>query len=428
MRRLSAECRRQSIAPAKGLGEPRFAPYTSGVDSSARDQRIDARAERLRPHYQRFLASRPQDILLTAHSHQAWPDVSRDAHLQAWDDAARWVDDKWGHVFDEVLPTFQKLVTKRLGSARPSDLAVAPNSHELVARLLSCFPADARVVTTDREFHSLRRQLTRSMEDGLRVDAVAVPEDGGLAPWLLEAVDREPTHLVALSLVFFTNAQVVTDLEVILAGLADRNIPALVDAYHAFNVLELAVDRWPGTVFVTGGGYKYAQTGEGACWMLVPPDAARFRPAHTGWFADFASLEDPDGTTGYGPGGQRFFGATFDPTPFYRGRAVLRWMDEVGLSPRELFEAAVDGTSRIIELYDELELSTRGLQLATPRDPERRGGFVSFRHPDARGLKAKLRSRGVWTDARQPLLRLGPAPYTTSRELRTALHELADLL
>lgn len=410
------------------LGAARAGPYNPGVEPSTRAERIDERARRLRPFYRRFLAGKEDQILLTAHSHQAWPDVSREAQLEAWDDAARFVDEKWSRIFETVLPDFRQRVAERLGTSRGADLALAPNTHELVYRLLSCFPADARIVTTDREFHSLRRQLARCREDGLRVEQVAVSDEGGLAPRLLELVDREATDLVALSMVFFTNAQVVTDLDVILAGLAEREVPVLVDVYHAFNVLELAVDRWPGTVFVTGGGYKYAQGGEGACWLLVPENAQRFRPRHTGWFADFAGLDGSQTEIAYGPRGERFLGATFDPTPFYRGRAVLRWMDEQHLTPHALYEAATDATARLIELYDALDLEARGLKLRTPREAERRGGFASFEHLDARGLRSALRARGVWTDARQPLLRLGPAPYTTDAELRRAMEVLAELL
>ena len=41
-------------------------------------------------------------ILLTGHSHQAWPDVARAALLQCFDDAALHVDDKWGAAFAAV--------------------------------------------------------------------------------------------------------------------------------------------------------------------------------------------------------------------------------------------------------------------------------------------------------------------------------------
>ena len=38
-------------------------------------------------------------VLLSGHSHQAWPDVAFRGQQQAWIDAARHVDDKWSHAF-----------------------------------------------------------------------------------------------------------------------------------------------------------------------------------------------------------------------------------------------------------------------------------------------------------------------------------------
>jgi len=395
------------------------------ADMSALKERVDALSRRLRPHYARFTEGAGNTVLMTAHSHQAWPDVSRAAHLRAWDDAARWADAKWTHVFEEVLPEFQRRVVARLGSARAHDLALAPNTHELVYRLLSCFPEDARVVTTGAEFHSLRRQLTRSSEDGLSVEWV--PAGPGLADRLGSAMRAAPTQLLALSQVFFTDASVVTDLEAILADAHSLGVPVLVDTYHAFNVLPMTADRWPGEVYVVGGGYKYAQSGEAACWMLLPSDCRR-RPRHTGWFADFEHLEADDGEVRYGPGGFRFMGSTFDPTPFYRGQAVLAWMDEQGLSPELLRRASQDGTELLIQGWEARGLASKGLALASPRDPEARGGFVTFQHPRAQDLCAQLGEKGIRTDVRGLRLRLGPAPYTSSSEIERALQTLAEIL
>ena len=113
----------------------------------------------LAEHYSRFdVAHR---LLLTGHSHQAWPDVAREAQLEAWDDAARDVDDKWARAFaqaDLVRAGFARL----LGCA-PKEVALAASTHELVVRFLSALPLSARprLVTTDGEFHTLRRQLDR---------------------------------------------------------------------------------------------------------------------------------------------------------------------------------------------------------------------------------------------------------------------------
>ena len=110
-------------------------------------QAIDDVAARVRPSYRRFLER--DELLMTGHSHQAWPDVSRDGHLAAWDDAAALVDGKWGKIFEEILPEFRRHIATRLGTARPDDIAIAPNSHELAYRLSTCFPRDGTIVTTD---------------------------------------------------------------------------------------------------------------------------------------------------------------------------------------------------------------------------------------------------------------------------------------
>jgi kynureninase len=386
---------------------------------------IDEVAARVRPHYRRFLEPLGGQILLTGHSHQAWPEASRLGQIAAWDEAAQLCDEKWGRVLGEVLDEFQRHVAKRIGTVRSHDLAIAPNTHELVYRLVSCFDRVSSAVTTDAEFHSLRRQLARSAEEGLRVTRVP-SEAPDFVDRFLDAIDETSPDWVALSCVLFTTARILP-LDPILERCAERKIPVLVDAYHAFNAIELDVDRWPGTVFVVGGGYKYAQTGEGACWMLLPREADRFRPVYTGWFADFAHLESIAETVAYASGGQRFAGATFDPSGLYRGVYVMRFMDEIGLTTRVLRDVSIAATELIIDSFDRLSLSDHGLSLATPREPDRRGNFVTFSHDDAKNVCAQLAERGVRTDVRGTLLRVGPAPYLTSGEIFRGMEILAEV-
>ncbi len=387
---------------------------TSDVD-------IDRLAHRLRPHYSHFLAGLDDQALLTGHSHQAWPDVSREGQLACWDDAAQLIDSKWGRVFGEIMTEWQGHVATRLGSTRPQDITLAPNSHELATRLLSCFGAEARVVSTDGEFHSLSRQLDRLEEDGLRVTRVAANSDN-FAERFVVAAKSNKTELAMLSQVFFQNSAIVQDLQSILQSLATLDIPVLVDAYHAFNAIEMNVDAWPGTVFVTGGGYKYAQAGEGACFMLLPADAEAFRPRHTGWFADFEHLDSPDRSVRYGPGGQRFFGATFDPSGLYRAVWTFRFFEAQGLTPKVLRQHSAAATAHLIEGFQ-----SNGLAVATPTNAEERAAFVAVRHPEARSFQAQLKARGVHTDARGDLLRFGPAPYTRRADLDQAINAMKAL-
>ena len=117
----------------------------------------------------------------------------------------------------------------------------------------------------------------------------------------------------------------------VLARAVDLGAIALVDAYHAFNVVPVDWGPAAARLFVTAGSYKYAGFGEGLCWLRIPADC-RLRPADTGWFADFDSLALPrGGEVRYGAGGARFAGSTFDASSLYRAEAALAHWERLGL-------------------------------------------------------------------------------------------------
>lgn len=375
-----------------------------------------------RAEYSRFLL--PDRILLTGHSHQAWPDVARDAMSDAFDDAARLVDDKWGAAVFPRMEVVGKKILGRLGFDETDSIAFGKSTHELVTRLLSCFPIASRpiVVTTRSEFHSLHRQLCRLMEEGLRVVWVDSADRAGLVDRLLVAI-QPGVSLVALSAVLFEDAYVLPRLGEIIARAVEVGAVALVDAYHAMNVVPIDWGPAKEAVFVTGGGYKYAQLGEGVCFLRVPASTT-LRPVDTGWFADFAALEgERSDLVGYGPGGARFSGATFDPTPFYRAARVLEHFDRFGLDIAALRDISLCQTRRIIDRMDDAGL---GNGVVSSRDDARRGGFVAIRSPAAHSVVGRLRQRGVFVDSRADLVRVGPAPYLTEDELDRGCRAVAE--
>jgi selenocysteine lyase/cysteine desulfurase len=374
----------------------------------------------LREHYSRFLV--PGRILLTGHSHQAWPDVAREGMLECFDDAATYVDDKWSRA-SEAADAVRAAVADRIGAAA-DEIALGQSTHELVTRFLSALDLRRRphVVTTSGEFHSLRRQLARLAEEGLEVTWVdALPLDS-LSLRLADAV-RDDTAALMCSAVLFETSSVVPGLERAVRAAHERGAAVLLDAYHAFMALPFALsDLGDAPVFVTAGGYKYAQWGEGACWLRVPRETT-MRPIYTGWFAEFGSLAAArdEATVAYGArGAERFAGSTYDPASHYRARAVIRFFDAHGLTPDALRAVSLRQTQRVIDGLD-------GYDVRTPRAPERRGGFVALEIPDASGVVARLRERGVFTDARGDLLRLGPAPYVTGAEIDEALAHLREV-
>lgn len=367
----------------------------------------------LRAAYSRFLAG--GRVLLTGHSHQAWPDVARDALTACFDDAARYVDDKWDQAVFPRIDRVGRAVLARMGFDPGDDIAFGKSTHELCYRLLTCLPLAQRprVVTTTSEFHSLRRQLTRLAEEGLDVVWVDAQPREGLADRVLAAL-TPGTAMLAMSAVLFDDGYVVPRLGEIVARAVEIGAVPLVDAYHAYNVVPIDWGPARSHVFAVAGGYKYAEMGEGMCWLRAP-SGSTLRPVYTGWFADFGALAGPaGGAVGYGPGGARWSGATFDPASVYRADAVIGHFERFGLTPELLRAVSLRQTRRILDRFD---AKGRGVEILSARDDARRGGFVAVRAGGASDRAARLRARGVFVDARGAALRLGPAPYLTDDEI-----------
>jgi selenocysteine lyase/cysteine desulfurase len=379
----------------------------------------------LAPHYSRFRVS--ERLLLTGHSHQAWPDYGFQGQTQAWLDAAQYVDDKWEHAFaqaDRVRAGFARL----LGDER-GDIALGANTHELIVRLLSALPLRQRprLVTTDGEFHSIRRQLDRLEEEGLAI--VRVPEAplDSLAARLAEAVD-DCTALVLVSVVFFDTGRIARGLGEVAKSCRRHGSGLLVDAYHALNVVPFSLTQEGlGDAFVVGGGYKYCQLGEGNCFLRIPPDT-ELRPVITGWFSEFSVMTERQkmDRVAYGERGDRFAGATYDPTSHYRAARVFEFFREHELTPALLREVSQHQIGLLASAFDALDLDPMVVTRDRSCPLEELGGFLALRSPVATALARELRARGASTDSRGDVLRLGPAPYLCDRQLRDAVGFLGE--
>jgi kynureninase len=381
----------------------------------------------LASHYSRFGVS--ERLLLTGHSHQAWPDCGFDGQTQAWLDAARYVDDKWEQAFaqaERVREGFAGLLGDRHGC-----ITLGANTHELVVRLLSALPLRERprLVTTDGEFHSIRRQLDRLAEEGIVVARVPEAPVESLATRLSQAVD-DRTALVLVSAVFFDTGRIARGLGDVAASCRRQGTRLLVDAYHALNVLPFSLDdEGLGDAFVTGGGYKYCQLGEGNCFLRIPPDT-ELRPVVTGWFSEFTVLADRQqaGRVAYGQGGDQLAGATYDPTSHYRAVPVFDFFREHGLTPELLREVSQHQIALLASAFDALDLDPAIVSRERAWPLGEIGGFLALRSPVAAELVRGLRARGVMTDARGDVLRLGPAPYLSDRQLRDGMGLLGEVV
>ncbi|MFF1614111.1 kynureninase [Amycolatopsis sp. NPDC058278] len=390
------------------------------------DLRADGNS--LAAHYTRFAVA--DRLLLSGHSHQAWPDVAEEGLLESFADAARDVDGKWDRAFakaDELRAGFRLLLGDPHG-----EYALGASTHDLVLRFLSAMelPRRPRLVTTDGEFHTLRRQLARLEEEGVEIVRVPLEPVTTLAERVAGEVNDD-TAAVLVSAVLFETSRLVPGLAHLADVCRGRSIELVVDAYHALGVVPFALhDLGLTNAWVLGGGYKYLQLGEGNCFLRLPAHAQELRPVITGWYAEFGALADErhPGQVPYAIGGDRFAGATYDPASHYRGVRVQRFFAEQGLTPEFLRQVSQHQVGLLASVFDSLGLPEDVVTRDRETPLERIGGFLSLRCADAAGLQAALATEGVRTDSRGQYLRFGPAPYLSDTQLETAMRTLGKVI
>jgi selenocysteine lyase/cysteine desulfurase len=363
-----------------------------------------------KPLFARSLGADPERLHVAAHSHHLWPDASFEGQVECWEDAACLADRKWDRIMGEVWPEAQGHVADELGTGMPDAIVFAPNTHDLLVRLFAAVPRSGesiRLLTSDGEFHSARRQFARWEESGEAVvERVAVEPFDTFSDRFLERARSGDHDFIFVSQVLFGSGRRFEYVDN-LAGLARPEGPwVVVDGYHAFMAVETPFgDVAAQSAFYVGGGYKYAMSGEGCAFLHAPPGFGD-RPRITGWYAEFEDLTLPPGSVGYSKDAMRFMGATFDASGLYRFNAVRRMLWENGLTTTRI-SAHV---SRLQEhLLEALGVTALGdaEQLNRPGDAR----FLAFRHANAQRWSSELKARNCITDVRGDVLRIGLALY-----------------
>ncbi len=377
-------------------------------------------------HFSRFLGAQPQRLHLCAHSHHPWPDVSFEAQQQAWLDAATLADDKWHRVFGEILPQSQHHLARLLNLPDPKTICFGANTHEFLTRLLSSIEARPfRVLTTDCEFMSFSRQISRLVEAGYcELDCIDVEPIETFTQRFAEAARIGGHHLVYFSHVFYNSGYCVPDLAELVHAVPSPRSVVVIDGYHGFMAVPTDLSRVAARAFYVSGGYKYAMSGEGAAFMHCPPGQIP-RPLNTGWFAGFDTLHDEKvDTVRYTEDGSRFWGATFDPTALYRFNAVMDWVRRHQVTVAGL-QMQVRELQR--ELLDALDARNHPVlhrrNLLAPSSTTR-GNFLGFRHPLAIQTQKQLAQAQVLTDARGEWLRIGFGLYHDTSDIAELLRRL----
>lgn len=379
----------------------------------------------LKKAYQRTFKGREELLHFAAHSHHPWPDCTRQAQTQYWDDSAKLLDQKWEYVIGTVLTQAKAHIARHIGLKNPESLAFAPNTHELAMRLLSCFDLSKpfRVLTTDSEFHSFSRQMRRfKSQPHITVDEVAVEPIATFEKRFIEKMNENAYDFIYLSHVFYNSGLMVSDLKKIAMNCQTTLV---VDGYHAFGAVPFDLSEIEDRLFYIAGGYKYAQSGEGACFMHVPSQC-KLEPMNTGWWSDFSNMESPQGGVRFGEAGWRFAGATMDPSGWYRFNAVMDLWKSQGINIDDIHRHVLKLKNQFYSSLGDLKILTQD-KVIQPLDDFHQGHFTTFKLDNAQECAHRLIENGIIVDSRADRLRFGFGIYHDAQDVEHLVNKLKSL-
>jgi kynureninase len=211
----------------------------------------------------------------------------------------------------------------------------------------------------------------------------------------------------------------------ITAAVHEAGALILWDLCHSGGSVPVALDDWEADLAV-GCTYKYLNGGPGSpAWAYVATrHQGHLRQPIWGWIGRRDAF---DMGPGYVPadGIRSFISGTPPILAMVPLEASLDLIEEAGIDA--IRAKSVQLTDFVIRLADEL-LGPLGVEVASPREADRRGGHVTLRRKGFREVTAALWSRGVIPDYRDPDgLRIGVSPLSTSfAEVATGMLALRD--
>jgi len=329
----------------------------------------------------------------------------------------------WSEGWWETSVSTGDLLVPILGVA-PGSVAMHPNASVALAVFLSALDYPARrnrIVATGLDFHTVQYVLYGERRKGADLRMVPGDERGVEVDLdrLLAEID-ERTRLVCVSHVLFRSSARI-DAEAVARRCRETGALLCLDVYQSVGAVPLELDAW-GVDAAIGGSVKFLCGGPGAGFLHVRPDlAAELEPTATGWQADLEPFEFRPGPIRPAHGAWRFLTGTPAVPSFLACRPGYRMIAAVGVEA--IRRRSVELTETLIRRAD-----AHGIEVRSPRDPERRGASVTLAHDDGERICRKLVAEGILCDFRPGSgLRFGPHFFNTDEECERAIDRLAEL-
>jgi len=329
-----------------------------------------------------------------------------------------WNDADWISLPERVGDRIARLIGATKGTVTAGD-STSVNLFKVLTAALSVSGTRRVVLSDSGNFPNdlyVAQEALRALGTGYELKIVA-PEE-------VERAIDETVAVTMLTEVDYRTGR-VHDMKALTARTHEAGAIAVWDLCHSAGALPIDLDG-AGADFAVGCGYKYLNGGPGAPAFVYsrPEWAKRAAPALAGWmghaepFAFDLRYRPADGATRLRVG-----------TPPILAMVAL----DAALDVWE--EADMKSVrTRSIELSElfirEVEARCPRLELASPRDPDRRGSQVSFRFRHGYEAIQALIAVGVIGDFRAPdIMRFGFTPlYLGMDDVLIAVDRLEDVM
>lgn len=327
--------------------------------------------------------------------------------------------------YPQWLATERRLrerLARLVGAESAADIALAKNTSEALSTIaygLTWEPGD-EIVGIAQEFPSNRVVWQSLGVQGVVWSALDLEQSSDPEADLL-ALCTPRTRMIAVSWVQYARG-LRLDLERIGAFCRSKGILLCVDAIQGLGALPFDLARIAAD-FVVADGHKWMLGPEGVALLYVRPSLRNgLTLRQFGWhmLEHSGDFDRPDWQPA--DDARRFECGSPNLLGVQALEASLSLIDEVGIE--QVRSRLQERTAHLIEAIDR-----HGLELLSPRAPERRAGIVTFRAPGttASELYTGLMQRRVLCAQRGGGIRFSPHFYTPVEVIDRALGAVLEI-
>jgi kynureninase len=344
-------------------------------------------------------------------------------HLDLW--ARLGPEELW---FEHGLPRLEecRVSFAALIGADAEEIAIVPSVSSGLSSVASCldFSARPKVVATDLDFPTNHYVWLAQERRGAKLDVVTSPDRIRIEAEDVVGLIDDETAIVNVNRVLFESSWQM-DLPPIVAAAREHGARIVIDDFHGTGIVPLDVHEL-GVDFLLSGALKWLCGGQGIAFLYVRRELVEnLHPLVVGWFGTQDPFDFDRTALRLRPDARRFETGTYTLPQAWTAAGGMSVLLEAGID--RIRERSQQLTAEVIVRADDA-----GVEVLTPRDPERRGGLVRIRVPGGRSraesVLQALFERDVVLDSRADTLRVSPHFFNDEGDIDRCFTELRTLL